>query len=271
MLDLVAFLLTEYSSYNSRYLVQPSPGTLDLVHMGSTTGTILLISGLVLILYLDISRAKNALAREHRRSESLLLNILPAPIADRLKRSPDVIAETFPEATVLFADIAGFTALAARFRPDEVVAFLNRYFSSFDELAEKYRVEKIKTIGDAYMAAAGIPATREDHAAALVNMAQEMIQVTRSISAECGLDLAIRIGINSGEVTAGVIGKKKFIYDLWGDTVNIASRMESHGLPGRVQVSERTYRLLKDDFRFEHRGKVEIKGMGEQDVYLVKQ
>jgi class 3 adenylate cyclase len=238
--------------------------------MGSTTGTILLISGLVLILYLNISRAKDALAREHRRSESLLKNILPAPIADRLKHSPDSIAETFPEASVLFADIAGFTALAARFRPEEVVAFLNRYFSSYDELAEKYRVEKIKTIGDAYMAAAGIPETREDHAAALVLMAQEMIEVTRSISNECGLDLAIRIGINSGEVTAGVIGKKKFIYDLWGDTVNIASRMESHGLPGRIQVSSRTHQLLRHDFPFEHRGRIEVKGMGEMEAYLVK-
>ena len=270
ILDLAAFVVTEYSSYNSRYLVQPSPAVLDLVHMGSTTGTILLISGLVLILYLDISRAKNALAREHRRSESLLLNILPASIADRLKHSPDVIAETFQEASVLFADIAGFTALAARFRPEEVVAFLNRYFSSYDELAEKYGVEKIKTIGDAYMAAAGIPEPREDHAAALVNMAQEMIEVTRAIGDECRLDLAIRIGINSGEVTAGVIGKKKFIYDLWGDTVNIASRMESHGIPGRIQVSQRTYLLLRDDFLFEQRGRIEVKGMGELEAYLIK-
>ena len=121
ILDLIAFVITEYSSYNSLHLVQPSPALLDLVHMGSTTGTILLISGLVLVLYLDISKAKNALAQEHSRSESLLLNVLPAPIADRLKASPDVIAETFREASVLFADIAGFTALAARLRPDEVV------------------------------------------------------------------------------------------------------------------------------------------------------
>ena len=268
--DLLAFVFTEYAYFNSPYFVDPSAEMLTLLHLASTTGTILLISGLVLILYLDISRAKNALAREHQRSEALLLNILPGPIAHRLKSSPDVIAETFREASVLFADIAGFTALAARFRPEELVSILNRYFSGYDELAEKYGVEKIKTIGDAYMVAAGIPEVRDDHAAALMNMALDMIEITGRISRESGLDLAIRIGMNSGEVTAGVIGKKKFVYDLWGDTVNVASRMESHGLPGRIQVSPRTYHLLRDRFPFEHRGTIEIKGMGRQDVYLLK-
>ncbi len=268
--DLFAFVFTEYASFTSPYLEEPSQTVLLLLHMASTSGTILLISALVLILYLDVSRAKNDFAREHLRSESLLLNILPAPIAERLKTSPEVIAETFREASVLFADIAGFTALAARLRPEEVVAILNRYFSRYDELAEKYSVEKIKTIGDAYMAASGIPAFRNDHAVALLKMASDMIEATGEISRKLGLDLAIRVGINSGVVTAGVIGKKKFIYDLWGDTVNIASRMESHGLPGRIQVSSRSYQLLKERFTFEHRGKIEIKGMGEQDVYLLK-
>jgi class 3 adenylate cyclase len=268
--DLLAFVFTEYAYFNSPYFVDPSAEMLTLLHLASTTGTILLISGLVLILYLDISRAKNALAREHQRSEALLLNILPGPIAHRLKSSRDVIAETFREASVLFADIAGFTALAARFRPEELVSILNRYFSGYDELAEKYGVEKIKTIGDAYMVAAGIPEVRDDHAAALMNMALDMIEITGRISRESGLDLAIRIGMNSGEVTAGVIGKKKFVYDLWGDTVNVASRMESHGLPGRIQVSPRTYHLLRGRFPFEHRGTIEIKGMGRQDVYLLK-
>ena len=268
--DFFAFVFTEYAYFNSPFFVDPSADMLTLLHLASTTGTILLISALVLILYLDISRAKNALAREHQRSEALLLNILPGPIAHRLKASPDVIAETFGEASVLFADIAGFTALAARFRPDELVSILNRYFSGYDELAEKYGVEKIKTIGDAYMVAAGIPEVRNDHAIALMNMALDMIEITGRISRDAGLDLAIRIGMNSGEVTAGVIGKKKFVYDLWGDTVNVASRMESHGLPGRIQVSPRTYHLLSDRFLFEHRGPIEIKGMGRQDVYLLK-
>jgi len=267
--DLLAFVFTEYAPFNSPFAVKPSWETLTFIHMASTTGTLLLISALVLILYWDIRRAKNALEREHSRSESLLLNILPAPIALRLKSSPDAIAETYQEASVLFADIAGFTALAARFRPNELVAILNRYFSCYDELAEKYCVEKIKTIGDAYMAAAGIPQVRNDHATVLIQMASEMLEMTGRISRECGLDLAIRIGINSGEVTAGVIGKRKFIYDLWGDTVNIASRMESHGLPGRIQVSPRTYQLLKDEFSFEHRGRIEIKGRGELDTYLL--
>jgi adenylate cyclase len=268
--DLFAFVFTEYASFTSPFFVDPSAEMLTLLHIASTTGTLLLISALVLVLYLDISRAKNALAREHERSEALLLNILPAPIADRLKISPEVIAETFPEASVLFADIAGFTALAARFRPEELVSILNRYFSGYDELAEKYNVEKIKTIGDAYMVAAGIPEVRDDHAEALMRMAQDMIEITGRISRESGLDLAIRIGMHSGEVTAGVIGKKKFVYDLWGDTVNVASRMESHGLPGRIQVSPRTYQLLRDRFPFEHRGTIEIKGMGRQDVFLLK-
>ncbi len=268
--DLAAFVVTEYEPHHSRYLIDPSPDLITLIHLGSTTGAIFLISGLVLVLYLDVNRAKNAFAREHRRSESLLLNVLPGPIASRLKVSSGSIAETFPEATVLFADIVGFTKLAAKKRPEKLVEILNSYFSGYDELAERYGVEKIKTIGDAYMVAAGIPQKRTDHAAALARMGADMIQATDRISRELGLDLAIRVGVHSGEVTAGVIGKKKFIYDLWGDTVNIASRMESHGVPGRVQVSAHTYALVKDELSFEHRGKIEVKGMGEQDVYLLK-
>ncbi len=268
--SLLAFLFTEYSSLEPPFRVEASSGTLTLLHLSSTTGMIFLISSLVLILYLDMNKAKNALEKEHRRSEALLLNILPAAIAARLKASTDVIAETFTEASVLFADIAGFTEFAGKLSPGALVTILNRYFSAYDELAEKYAVEKIKTIGDAYMVAAGIPEARDDHAEALVRMGCDMLAVTREINRELGLAFDIRIGVNSGSVTAGVIGKKKFIYDLWGDTVNIASRMESHGVPGRVQVAGWTYNLLKQKLPFEHRGRMAIKGKGELDVYLLK-
>ncbi len=268
--DLLAFVFTEYVPFSQPFKLDASPAALKIMHMTTTVGMILIISALVLVLYLDINKAKKALYKEHKRSESLLLNILPTSIANRLKASPDAIAETFREASVLFADIAEFTALAGKLTPDDVVTVLNRYFTAYDELAEKHAVEKIKTIGDAYMAASGIPERRNDHAEALLGMASDMLRTTKQISSELGLDLEIRIGINSGPVTAGVIGKKKFIYDLWGDAVNIASRMESHGIPGRIQVGPGTYHLVKDKVGFEHRGRIGIKGKGDLDVYLVK-
>lgn len=268
--DLLAFAVTEYVPFSPPFKVNTVPLDLKLLHIASTAGMILAVSSVLLMLYNEMVKAKKSLDREHRRSESLLLNILPASIAERLKSSPDSIAHTFPEATVLFADIAGFTEFAATLSPDRIVEILNIYFSAYDELAEKHTVEKIKTIGDAYMVAAGIPEPRSDHAEVLVLMATDMLEVTEKISRELGIDLRIRIGINSGRVTAGVIGKKKFIYDLWGDAVNTASRMESHGIAGRVQVGPLTYRLLKDMYHFEERGEIDIKGKGKMDVYLLK-
>lgn len=211
-----------------------------------------------------------ALREEEEKSERLLLNILPEPIAKRLKEEEKLIADGYSEATVLFADIVGFTPLAARKSPEELVGLLNKIFSSFDDLVDEYGLEKIKTIGDAYMVAGGLPERRPDHANAVAEMALEMLDAIKTFNSQTGESLNIRIGINSGSLVAGVIGKKKFIYDLWGDTVNIASRMESSGLPGTIQVTEATYRILKDEYDFENRGEIEVKGKGIMRAYFLK-
>jgi guanylate cyclase len=200
-------------------------------------------------------RALQALDAEHARSEELLLNVLPASIAERLKREPGVVAEAHPAVTVLFADVAGFTQFVQRTSAPEVVELLDRVFSAFDELADRHGLEKIKTIGDAYMVVGGLPEPRPDHAEAVAAMALEMLDAVRAMAQP---DLEIRIGIDTGPVIAGVIGRRKFSYDLWGDTVNTASRMESHGVPGRIQVTPAVEARLRDRFRFERRGRVEV-------------
>ncbi|MBE9224421.1 HAMP domain-containing protein [Phormidium sp. LEGE 05292] len=209
------------------------------------------------------------LRSEREKSERLLLNILPSPIADRLKQEESNIADSFGEVTVLFADIVGFTKLSARISPQELVDLLNHIFSMFDKLAEIHQLEKIKTIGDAYMVAAGIPHHRVDHAEAIADMALDMLQALKQFNKETNQDFNIRIGVNTGPVIAGVIGTKKFIYDLWGDTVNIASRMESQGIPGYVQVTENTYDILKEKYLFRERGLIHIKGKGDMLTYLL--
>ncbi|MCU0545257.1 MAG: PAS domain S-box protein [Oscillatoriaceae cyanobacterium Prado104] len=222
--------------------------------------------------YRDITerkQAEDALRGEQEKSERLLLNILPQPIADRLKRNETTIAEYFPEATVLFADIVGFTPLSAMMNPIELVELLNQIFSGFDVICERHGLEKIKTIGDAYMVVGGIPQPRSDHAEAIADMALDMHAEIARFNTEHQKYFSIRIGIHSGPVVAGVIGIKKFIYDLWGDTVNIASRMESHGISWKIQVSEATYNLLKDKYCFEDRGSIEVKGRGLMKTYLL--
>jgi len=207
---------------------------------------------------------------EQDRAENLLLNILPRSIADRLKADTSTIADQFAAASILFADVVDFTPFAERLRPAEVVEILDDLFSHFDLLADRYEVEKIKTIGDAYMAAAGVPTARTDHARVMALMAIDMREAMRSQDAVGHLGLELRIGINSGPVVAGVIGRKRFLYDLWGDAVNMASRMESHGTPGHIQVTRATYELLKDEFDLEPRGTVPIKGKGDVETwYLV--
>ncbi|HLO46967.1 MAG TPA: adenylate/guanylate cyclase domain-containing protein [Kamptonema sp.] len=212
-------------------------------------------------------QAEEALRIAQEQSERLLLNILPKTIADQLKQSQNAIAEQFDDATILFADIVGFTPLSARTPPIELVNLLNHIFSQFDELAEMYGLEKIKTIGDAYMVAGGLPVPMEDHANAVAQMALAMQGAIARFQAEKGEPFQIRIGINTGAVVAGVIGIKKFIYDLWGNTVNVASRMESQGMPGRIQVTTTTYERLKDKYLFEERGAIAIKGKGEMNTY----
>ncbi len=209
------------------------------------------------------------LSIEQEQSERLLLNVLPKRIAERLKQEEGAIADGFAEVTVLFADIVGFTQLADRLSPQALVVLLNQVFSLFDQLAEQHGLEKIKTIGDAYMVVGGLPEVRTDHATAIAQMAIDMQQAITNLNLETGESFSMRIGINTGPVVAGVIGIKKFIYDLWGDTVNIASRMESHGLPGCIQVTEATYAHLKDQYEFKRRGVIQVKGKGEMETYLL--
>ncbi len=227
----------------------------------------------------DITTRKivaEALRYQREESEQLLLNILPKPIAERLKLNESVIADSFPEATVMFADIVGFTQLSAQISAKQLVELLNQIFSLFDQLADKHGLEKIKTIGDAYMVVGGLPTPRHDHAEAIAEMALDMqaavVQFNNELNTPCPEPLRIRIGINSGPVVAGVIGLKKFIYDLWEITVNTASRMESQGIPGCIQITTSTYQLLKDrdKYDFEQRGPIEVKGKGLMTTYLMK-
>ena len=205
-----------------------------------------------------------------QKADELLLNILPPEIAELLKADSRQIAEQFDEASILFADVVDFTSLSARLSPSEVVSLLDGLFTDFDGLVDRYDLEKIKTIGDAYMVASGVPRRRSDHAHVLASMALEMRELVASRSHDDGRALELRIGINSGPVVAGVIGRRKFTYDLWGDAVNTASRMESQGTPGQVQIAEATYELVKDDFVCEPRGLVEVKGKGAiRTWYLV--
>ncbi len=213
--------------------------------------------------------ALRLLGQERERSERLLLNVLPAAIAERLKASSESIADHSAEVTVLFADIVGFTPLSAKKSPQDLVRLLDLIFSEFDSLAEKHGLEKIKTIGDAYMAAAGLPAARADHASAAAKLAKDMLTAVARIAAETGEPLRLRVGLNSGPVVAGVIGRKKFIYDLWGDTVNTASRMESHGIPGEIQLSEATATLLRPSFALTARGVIQVDGKGEMNTFLL--
>ncbi len=217
---------------------------------------------------LEISNQELALERD--KTESLLLNILPEPIAGRLKEQEGTIADNFAEVTVMFADIVGFTKLSEKMHPAKLVRLLNDIFSRFDGLLEKHGLEKIKTIGDCYMVVGGLPIERPDHAEAIAEMALEMLREIEKFNLEQGQEFAMRMGVNTGSAVAGVIGLKKFVYDLWGDTVNTASRMESHGIPGRIHVSQATYEQLQDKYEFEARGTIHIKGKGDMATFLLK-
>ena len=210
------------------------------------------------------------LEEEKQKSERLLLNILPEAVANRLKAGEKSIADFFPEVTVIFADLVDFTEMVSRSKPESVLRILNLVFSRLDLLTQKHGLEKIKTIGDAYMAASGLPTAREDHAEAMARFAIDLFAEVSEIQKELDSELTLRVGIDSGPVIAGIIGRNKFTYDLWGDTVNIASRMESTGIPGKIQVSENTWKILKDKFTFAERGEIEIKGKGMMKSWILE-
>jgi adenylate cyclase len=225
---------------------------------------ILVVFLVAMILLVTFARGRDA---AQARVEALLLNVLPADIAQRLQSDPHSIADHFDETSILFADVVDFTPLASRLDAREVVGLLDRLFTSFDELVDRYEVEKIKTIGDCYMVAAGVPRKRPDHAQALAGLALEMRECAKSCLPDDDHDLHLRIGISSGPVVAGVIGRRRFLYDLWGDTVNMASRMESHGTPDGIQITRSTWELLRDDFVTEPIGLVDVKGKGEIETW----
>lgn len=234
---------------------------------------IVVISAVLLaILAFFVSQKDHAfelLTLEQIKSENLLLNILPKEIAPILKNQPGTIADHYEGASILFADIVNFTPWSVELPPKEMVEMLNEIFSYFDSLLDKYGIEKIRTIGDNYMAAAGVPTPRCDHAQALARMALDMSAYIQSRPPRNGKRLDFRIGINSGPVIAGVIGKRKFVYDLWGDPVNTASRMESSGVPGKIQITCETYELIKAEFICEPRGRIAVKGKGEMETWYL--
>jgi guanylate cyclase len=223
---------------------------------------IVVVSLVAMLLLITFARGRDT---AQARVEALLLNILPKEVAQRLQAEPHAIADHFDDASILFADVVDFTPLASRLDAREVVGMLDRLFTTFDELVDRYEVEKIKTIGDCYMAAAGVPRPRSDHAHALADLALEMKDCAHTCLPES--DLRLRIGISSGPVVAGVIGRRRFLYDLWGDTVNMASRMESHGTSNEIQITRPTWELLGDDFVTEPMGLVEVKGKGDVETW----
>ena len=215
-----------------------------------------------------LNSTQQALDREAARSEALLLNILPKPIAERLKNSPQLIADSIPDVSIVFADIVGFTEMSRNMDASGLVEMLNEIFLGFDRAAKRLGLEKIKTIGDAYMAAAGVPEPRADHTDAAIEMALAMQSHLAALSSRHP-NLRLRIGIHMGPVVAGVIGENKFSYDLWGDSVNVASRMESYGVPDRIQVSEAFARAAGAKWRFEPREQIEVKGQGRMQTYFL--
>ena len=218
----------------------------------------------------QLAAATEEIQQKHVENLRLLLNILPAPIATRLKNGEETIADAFQEVTILIADIVGFTVFAGRLSATELVFLLNQLFSSFDELAQKHGIEKIKTMGDAYMAVGGLPDPRPDHAEAAAALALDMLAAMDRFNIQQGTALRLRIGLNTGPVVAGVIGKHKFLYDLWGDAVNLASRMQSHGLPDQIHLTTATYNRLSDAYSCLARGEIEIKGKGKMKTYLLE-
>jgi adenylate cyclase len=255
---LAALVLSEVVRPNGADLPEGFVRTFDVLN-------IVVVSSVAMLLLVTFAQGRDV---AQARVEALLLNVLPADVAQRLQSDPNSIADHFDDVSILFADVVDFTPLASRLDAREVVGLLDRLFTSFDELVDRYEVEKIKTIGDCYMVAAGVPTQRPDHADALAGLAIEMRECARRfLPGSDGHDVRLRIGISSGPVVAGVIGRRRFLYDLWGDTVNLASRMESHGTPDEIQITRSTWELLDDHFVTEPIGLVEVKGKGAIETW----
>lgn len=263
LLFLLALVVAAVLDSAVSHSVRPLPDAATLVLFG------LNIAGIGSLTFLTLAYFRQQRDAAERRSERLLLNVLPEAIAVRLKRGEEPIADHHDEISVLFADLAGFTVRSAHETPTETVAVLNEVFSVFDELVRRYGLEKIRTIGDSYMVAAGAPIARPDHLHAICALALDQRREVARLNVNHGWDLSFRIGINCGPAVAGIVGREKFHYDLWGDTVNVASRMESHGLPDQIQVTEAVYERLKDEFVFERRGLIDVKGKGPTMTYLL--
>lgn len=269
-LALCGFLATEIFFIAPAWFIDVDQLFLEILFYITVPFSFLLIFTTVFFAFKEAAQAEQALEQEYEYSERLLENLLPKAVADRLKNTDTIVlADQVEAATILFADIVNFTPRVSRWQPDEVVQFLNRVFLAFDDLAARLGLEKIKTIGDAYMVAGGLPEPRADHAEAMAEMALEILSMCTRLSQEIGETVEVRIGMDSGPVIAGVIGSRKLLYDVWGDTVNTAARMESHGMPSRIQVDDRLKQKLEDRYTFERRGEIVVKGKGPMTVWFL--
>lgn len=271
LIAFAGFVLTERLFTEPAAFIPHDPLFSDVMFFITVPFSFFLVYATVLFAFSEASRAEDALEMEHQRSERLLANILPGSIAQRLKARPDhMIADGLSTVTILFADVVDFSPRAGRLPASETVNFLNRIFSAFDDLAARHGLEKIKTVGDAYMVAGGLPDPQTDHVAACARMALDMMEAVRLIGNDLGETIELRIGLHCGPVVAGVIGTRKYAYDVWGDTVNIASRLEEYSFPGQIQASGAVAEALQGRFRFNHRGAVDLKGIGKTDCWFLK-
>jgi adenylate cyclase len=258
----LAYLVIFFYPRGSMPTAEASAWVLDAFTWFNTLSLVFMLAVLAYVYSWCTEQAEADLGHEHQRSERLLRNILPAAIAERLKGREETIAEEFKDASVLFFDIVGFTPLAGKVPAHSLVRVLNDIFCRADDLVQQHGLEKIKTIGDAYLVASGVPKPRSDHAEAIADLALDLLEASCHFPAPVGEKLSIRVGIHSGPMVAGVIGKRKSSYDIWGDTVNTASRMESHGLPGKIQVTDSTRNLPDAKFQFKERGLLDVRGKG---------
>jgi adenylate cyclase len=269
-LQIGLFIYFDQKGLSAAEFLQLSPAFFIVLYFAAILLSMVFIFCMVYYAFYQAQLAEDALEREYEYYERLLANMLPATIAAQLKRNPgQTIADSHEDVTILFADIAGFTPRAEKQKATELVSFLNNLFTRFDELANKHGLEKIKTLGDAFMVAGGMPEPQADHAIRVANMALDMMKEVQKYAAELGEELELRIGIHTGPAVAGVIGTRKPVYDVWGDTVNTAARLEAFGTNGEIQVTAETKALLANVFDFKKRGKVDVKGKGELDLWYL--